>query len=186
MKKYLRMFISLVLLTSIISGCGEKSKHDIIIAKVNSYEITKNKFELEFKDSAYGRVDSSESRQAFLDNLINQKLILQYAEKLGLDRDDSFIGMIERFWEQSLLKIALDIKTKEIIRTVTVSDKEVEDAYHSMAREGSANKPYDEMYAQMKKEMLSIKQSQAMSDWIKNLRKEADIRIDNGLLKKDK
>ena len=64
----------------------------------------------EFKDSVYGVIDTAESRQNFLSALIDRKLLLQYAQKEGFDKETSFLQTIERFWEQSLLKIVLDKK----------------------------------------------------------------------------
>lgn len=98
----------------IISGCGVSNQKKEIVAKINNFEITKDRFELEFKESVYGRQDTLQSRKEFLDNLIDRKLILQDAQAKGLDKEQGFLRMIERFWEQALLKIALDRKTAEI------------------------------------------------------------------------
>ena len=65
----------------------------------------------------------------FLDNLITRKLILQEAQKMGLDRKKEFLKAIENFWEKSLLKIMVDEKTDEIFTDITVTDEEVEESY---------------------------------------------------------
>lgn len=166
-----------------IVGCGRATEKKMMLAKVNNYEITQEEFEEEFKDSSFGRTDTPESRREFLDNLINRKLILQDAQAKGLDKDKSFLKMIERFWEQSLLKIALDKKGKEIAGSVLVSDKAIEETYNKMVKEGKADRPYSKMYNQIKWELTRIQESQIMDNWISSLRKKADIKINQDLLK---
>ena len=173
MKKYLFF----LLVSVFVIGCGRAPKEKIPLAKINNYEITKEEFEQEFKDSSLGRTDTPESRKEFLDNLINRKLILQDAQKKGLDKDKSFLKLIERFWEQSLLKIALDKKTKEIAGSALVSDKTIEEVYDKMLAEGKADKSYDLMYQQIKWEITKLKEAKAMNDWVAELRKKAEIKI---------
>jgi len=133
-------YITVIMLTLVIlSGCAPCGQQKEILARINNYEITKDKFETEFKESIYGRTDTLESRKAFLDNLIDRKLILQDAQEQGLDKEAGFLRLIQRFWEQSLLKIALDKKTQD--------------------------------------------KSHSINDWVTQLRKDARIEINEGLLK---
>jgi hypothetical protein len=171
--------------TTFIFGCGRVDKERLILAKINNYRISGEEFEDAFKDSSFGRIDTLESRKEFLESLINQKLILQDAQARGLDKKENFLKMIERFWEQSLLKIALDKKTKEIAGSVSVSDGEIEDAYKKMFEEGKTDKPYDSMYSQIKWELTRRKENETMSDWIIDLHKKADIKTNYDLLKKE-
>lgn len=183
MEKYLIILLCLLLF---ISGCQGSSKDKIILAKINDYEITKEEFEEEFKVSPFGRTDTLESRKEFLKHLINRKLILQEAQAQGLDKKKSFLKLIERFWEQSLLKIALDRKSKEIVGSVQVSDGTIEETYKNMLKEGETEKPYEEMYKEIKWRIIKLKESQMMNGWLEGLRKDADIQIDYGLLEADK
>ena len=45
--------------------------------------------------------------------MINQKLILLDAEKRGLDKNKEFLKMVENFWQQSLLTMAMQEKAKD-------------------------------------------------------------------------
>lgn len=177
---------NLIILLSalIIFGCNSKAqtKKEILV-KVNNYEITKEEFEQEFKDSSFGRTDTPESRKEFLDNLINRKLILQDAEAGGLDKEPGFLKMIERFWEQSFLKLALDKKTKEIAGAAFVSDKVVEETYEKMRKEGKTDKTYDQMYNQIKWEITKLKETQMLNNWMSGLRNKAEIKVNEDLLK---
>lgn len=177
------LFLSILIF---IMGCNPVPKNKQILAKINNYEITLDEFEEDFKESPYGRNGALESKQDFLNNLINRKLILQDAQKKGLDKDKSFLKMIEKFWEQSLLKLTLDKKTKETAGSAFVSDKEIEEAYQKLLKEAETDKSYNQMYQQVKWELTKLKESQVMNGWIAELRKKADIEINYGVLKKEK
>ena len=183
MKKYIVLLLAVILTL----GCSRPAKEKKeILAKINNYEITLDEFEEEFKGSAYGRNDTSESRKEFLSNLINRKLILQDAQGKGLDKDKDFLKMIERFWEQSLLKLVLDKKTKDIAGSTFVSDKIIEETYQRMRQEGKADRTYDQMYNQIKWEITRTRGTQAMNEWVSGLRKNADIKVNYDLLKQGK
>ncbi len=175
--KFLFLFLLIFLL-----GCNPPPKNKHVLAKINNYEITLDEFNEAFKESPYAYNDSENSKKDFLNNLIYRKLLLQDAQQKGLDRDKSFLKMIEKFWEQSLLKLAIDRKTREVAGTVSVSDKEIEDAYNSMSKEIKAGKTYEQMYQQIKWEITRAKETKALNDWVAWLRKNADIKVNYELL----
>lgn len=157
---YKRDISSLLLLCIIIflSGCCQNmcgTTTDETVITINNYNITRVEFEKEFKNSTYGKTDTPESRKDFLESLINRKLILQQAQKEGLDKEKSFLNMIEKFWEQSLLKIALDKKTKEIESKISASGWE--------SKRDEADK--------------------LMNEWINGLRTKANIKVNESILK---
>lgn len=108
----MRLVIGTIILAFVL-GCQSKEPQQTVVARVGTYVITQDEFEESYKNSAYGRQHNPFYRSAFLNNMINQKLILLDAERRGLDRDPQFLKMIENFWQQSLLTIALQEKTKE-------------------------------------------------------------------------
>lgn len=178
MKKY----IIFCLCSIFLAACGSPKESQILV-KINNYEITLDEFEAEFKESVYSRDDSLVSKVEFLDYLINRKLILQDAQRKGLDKDPQFLKMIEKFWEQSLLKLALDVKSKDISDTTFVNDNTIEKAYQKMLKDAKTDGTYEEMYDQIKWELTKFKESQRMDEWMNNLRNKADIRIKYDLLK---
>ena len=179
MKKKI-IFLSLGLF---LLGCTvNPSSNKVVLAKVNNYEITQEEFEQEFKDSYYASVDTPQMRREFLNNLINRKLILQEAQARGLDKDKAFLKMIEKFWEQSLLKIYLDQKTKEIAAAAVVDEKLIQAVYKKLVEEGRADKSYFKMHNQIKWEISKAKEDSLMNDWITQLRRRADIRVNGELL----
>ena len=150
----MKQYLSLLFVILLLSGCSNSSTQKDVLAKVNNYEITRSEFEAEFKVSPYGKTDTSESRKEFLNTLIDRKLILQYAQKEGLDREANFLKTIERFWEQSLLKIALSKKTKDIDAKLSVSGWEAK----------------------------RNEETKMLNDWMSELRKQARITIKDGTL----
>lgn len=179
MKKY----AIILLATLFVFGCTGKPEDKKVLAKVNNYEITKDKFEEEFRESRYGSSDTLEAKKEFLANLIDRKLILQDAQAKGLDKKQSFLRMIEKFWEQSLLKLALDNKVEEISGSISVSEKEIKDLYDKLSEEGKISKTYEEMRNQLKREIAKSKGSQAINRWVEQLHKNAQIKINEELLK---
>ena len=125
----MRRYLIIILAALMIAGCKCQTKDKQVLARINNYEITKQEFEEEFKNSGFSISDTEESRKSFLDNLINRKLVLQEAQRQGLDKEKDFLKSIERFWEQSLLKVMLDKKSKDISMLKDTGKKEVEDAY---------------------------------------------------------
>ncbi|MFH1397614.1 MAG: hypothetical protein ABIH27_03585 [Candidatus Omnitrophota bacterium] len=107
----------------LIAGCGcPLPKDKKVLAKINNYEIGLDEFQAQFLASPYSKDNTPETRKGFLKMLIGRKLILQDAQAKGLDKENDFLKMIERFWEQSLLKLALDRKSQEIAGSVGVKD----------------------------------------------------------------
>jgi hypothetical protein len=182
MKKALVLFLALIL----ISGCGFKSKKEApYLIKINNYTITFQEFEEQFKESTYAKNDTPESRKEFLNILVRKVLILQDAQKRNLDKDKEFLKMIERFWEQALLKRVIEKKTQEISGSFFVSDKEIQEAYNKLKEEGKAEQSYEKMYGQLKWKLTQLKESQAMDKWIAQLYKNATIKINSAYIKKE-
>ena len=145
----MQRYLSLLFVMLLLSGCSRAPAQKDILARVNNYEITRSEFEDEFKASPYGKIDTPESRKEFLNALIDRKLILQYAQQKDYDKEKGFLKLIEKFWEQSLLKIALDKKTGEIEFKISSSGWEAK----------------------------RTEETKMMSDWMKELRKNAYITI---------
>lgn len=176
--------IIILAISILLMGFCWVSRQKQILAKINNYEITLEEFKEELKDSPYAESKTYEAKGEFLDNIINRKLILQEAQKRGLDKNEKFLKVIEKFWEQALFKAALEEKTKQAAGAVFVSDKEVEDTYQKMLAAGATDKPYAAAYNQVKWEITRAKQTQLISEWVEGLRQNSDVKINCDLLKK--
>jgi len=96
----------------LICGC-HKPPAPKVVAQIDNYSITQQEFDEAYNNSTQASSTSIQARRAFLNNMINQKLILLAAQKEGLDKNKEFLKMIEDFWQQSLLTMALKEKSKE-------------------------------------------------------------------------
>lgn len=168
-------------------GCGKAEPPKKNIAVVNDYVITLDEFELGFTQSAYAaREDMAKARRDYLDSLINQKLILQDAQKKNIDKDKEFLKSIERFWEQSLLTIAVGTKAKEINGSLQVPEDQIRKLYDQMVKEGLTAKSYEEMYPQIKWQAAKQFEAQMLSGWMDGLRHSAKVKVNESLLKAEK
>jgi hypothetical protein len=75
------------------------------------------------------RPPHDESRQDFINSIITKELLIQEAQRSGIDKEELFRRSIQSFYEQSLVKVLMDRKFASL--NIVVSDEEVEQ-YHSM------------------------------------------------------
>ena len=97
------------LLTIWIGSC-EKLK-DETIAKVNGENISLSLYKLEYQTflSKIYHEDNLVNRYAYLNNLIDEKLILKYAAENQLFEDSLFAKTVESIYDQLLLNFLFDI-----------------------------------------------------------------------------
>jgi len=180
----MKKVILLLIVLFIAVGCCplNKQKKKKILVKINNYEISTDEFNKDFNDSAYAGYSTPQAKKDFLNFLINKKLMLQEAQKLGLDKEEGFLDMVESFWEQSLLKLIIEKKSKEIASTVQVYDKEIENAYQSLSKQGKVDKDYYMVRDQIRWALIKEKETKMMNDWIDSLKNKAQVEIDYNLI----
>lgn len=120
----MKNFAFIFMVSLFLTGCSARQNADDIALKINHYAISKAEFEEAFKESSLSGMDTPQARQDFMDNLVNRMLILQEAQKRRLDRDPKFLKMVEKFWMQSLLRLAIENKAKELGAASLASDEE--------------------------------------------------------------
>ncbi len=177
-----RIFLTMIIVFLCAGGCAQGPTDTQVLANVGDYKITKDEFMQAYRNSIFSKNDTLQSREDFLDILINQKLILQDAQKKGLDKNPTFLKSVERFWEQSLLKVALDKRTQEVAGSLSVSDREVEQFYERLSAEGKSDKPLGSVYHQLKWELMQKKEAEAVNSWVETLRSQSHIIVDQNLL----
>lgn len=87
------------------------------VLSVNDRIISEAEFESALKENPSGM-----SREQFADSLIDKQLLIQEAIRMEIDEDENFRSSVEKFYEQSLIKILLDRKLKSIIVDVTIEE----------------------------------------------------------------
>jgi hypothetical protein len=179
MKKTILLLACLVV---ILNGCADTTNTPVAI-RIDDFKVTAPEFEEAYRDSSFAREDSVVSRSQFLDNFLARKLILKEAHAQGLDRDAQFLKDVEFFWQQSLIKLMLDKKIKELALETQITDEEVR-AYYEAHKDGDfKEKPLSSVYAQVKWLLLKSKQQKAIDTWISSLKDNAKIEIDYEALK---
>jgi hypothetical protein len=176
---YLALMFALVF----VMACAEKSPGRKILARINNYEISQEEFEEEFRQSIFGSQNTPQGRREFLNHLINQKLILQDAQGKGLDKKRGFLAAIENYWEQTLLRVALEQKAKELAGSYPVPEQEVRALYNRRMEAGVINTSFEQASPLLRREITKSKETQALSAWLEGLRKKADIKINEDLIK---
>lgn len=181
-----RIFYFLLVIL-LLAGCAKNSadKDKRVIAKINNYEISKDEFEQKFSELSLTHNQGKEAKQEFLDALISKVLIIQDAQAKGLDKKQDFLRMIERFWEHSLVKLALDEKTKEIQASQKVSDEIIKERYEGLVKEGKTDKTFEQLQGQIKREILKEIEGNLVEDWLKKLSEKADIKVNYELLESE-
>jgi peptidyl-prolyl cis-trans isomerase C len=145
--------------------------------RINNFTMTRNEIETYFQKMLPPGEDTPENRREILDALINKKLILQEAEKEGLQKSKEFLAALQDFYEQLLFKMILDKKSKELGSKVSVTDEEIRTRYQELKGQGLVNKPLNEVYDKIKWQIFREKQTQALNEWLQKLRAKAKIEL---------
>lgn len=118
---------------ALLAGCSASEEDRV--ATVGDHAITKSEFENGFQGRAQTFASYEvelESRKAFLEELIDQKLLVIGAYKQGLDKSDE----IQRLIEQQQGKFLLDqLYKQEIADKVSVEDSDVKSWYDHLGEE---------------------------------------------------
>ncbi|MFH1577512.1 MAG: hypothetical protein ABIC18_00360 [Candidatus Omnitrophota bacterium] len=160
-------------------GCV-KQEEDNIAVRINEYTMSLDEFNQELANSGYSA--EGQGREGFLGDLINRKVILQEAERMGLNKEPEFLREIERFWEKTLLKSIIDRKSKQLATEVGVGEDEVRARYDEMVNSNTAQGSYGQAYEQIKWQLSREKQVAAFDDWLKGLHEQTTIEINKELL----
>lgn len=180
---YLRFILFLTLLSFACSGCAKVPPSGKTALKVNDYTLSAAEFDELFLELE-GEEDTPVARKAFVENLINRKVLLQEAQNEGLDKQKEFLKAIENFWEQSLLTIVIDKKTRELSDGIAVTEDEIQDYYSnlvSMYPEMSGELDY-KLRNTIRLQLIKKKQADAVNSWAESLRQKARIEADNKAL----
>lgn len=125
------MLLVFLLLGACQRGPASPQGNEREVAAVNKYKI----FVSDFATAVYppdkaGEIsDSPETKKAILEDLITRKALIEEAQKQNLDKQKDFMKEIERYWEQSLLKLLLKRKSQELSHAVGVDKAQVQAEY---------------------------------------------------------
>lgn len=122
------------LFSVILLSCARKEPQEKI-AEVNGSPVFLKSFQKEV--ALAGKRDpnlkiTQKSLEDVLDTMIDNKLLVQEAVKRGLSEDERFLETIKTFWEQTLIRQLIDVKTREWSTKLFVTDEEIKRHYEKM------------------------------------------------------
>jgi len=124
--KYLLTIIILVLASTVLALLylrpGSTPAPEDIVVSVNGHAFTRDFF----KDLDATGGYHEENQADRLNSVITRALLIQEAQRLGIDREEAFRTSLKNYYEQSLIKILTDREYKKL--QVDVTDEEI-DAY---------------------------------------------------------
>jgi peptidyl-prolyl cis-trans isomerase C len=163
----------------------EKPQEGKILSRINDYNLTLDEFQSQLAAELELDKDfklTQEAKREFLEELIRKELLIQEARKLKLDRKEKFVRAMERYWESTLIRDMIDLKSKEIERRTYVSQEEIETRYKHMKESEEKLPPFKHVEEQIAKELKEKKKTRMLEEWISNLRKTARVEIAEELL----
>jgi len=153
MKNYSFCLVTaLVLSVCLCFGCGQKAKDGKVVAIVNNYTMTVEDLKDEIAYPYYS-AERKASIEEILDIAIKKQLLIQEAQRQGLDRNRTFLKTIERYWEQTLIKELLVKETQKIYETVA-KEKQTEalDDYVETLQKKAKVKIYEDVVKGLEEE----------------------------------
>lgn len=168
-------------------GCSQDHTDQTqTLATINDYRLSLKDFqrqlaqELEFIPDAKL---TQEVKKAFLDEIIRKEVLIQEAKKMGLDQQEKFIHAIERYWESTLIRNLIELKSEEIQKRILISEEEIKD-YYSRMEKTTKETPLLEQYREHIINMLKEqKKTRMLGEWINAIKDQSKIQINNELLK---
>ncbi|MEW6601702.1 MAG: SurA N-terminal domain-containing protein [Nitrospirota bacterium] len=178
------------LVTSFIYGCTKEKNIDAgIVARVNKEPIRLEDFQREMalrskQDPSYKITPEAIDEQ--IDTIIDRRLMVQEAMKMGLTSNKEFVRTIQTFWEQTLIRELIEAKNREWEKRLFVSENEINDYYEKLRQtaknDASDFPPLTSLYEQIKRDILTQKKTDALEGWLKEVREKAVIEVNEKLL----
>lgn len=127
-----KIFPVFLILIMLVSACGSGKNKEQAVASVNRSPILLKEFQKEL--AVNSRRDpaiklNSRVIEEQLELMIDKKLMIQEATRMGLAEDERFIETIRTFWEQTLIRDLIGEKTKEWNDRLFVTEDEIQEQY---------------------------------------------------------
>ncbi len=187
---YLELLLTLSAVGFLAAGCdsrppGVSNEKPVVV--INKLQLTKSDLQEELKTRgtipSRGTQASAEKEPEWLNQLIDRELLVQEAQRLGLNREQDFMRMVERFWKQALIKQLISLKGREINAGLHIYEPQIEAYYKKLAREkGGAIEPLSVLRKGIVRALEEETADKAMEDWLVDLRKHAHISVDHETL----
>ncbi|MCC6544531.1 MAG: SurA N-terminal domain-containing protein [Nitrospirae bacterium] len=181
LKSYQDFLIILsVLLIPVLTSCGQK-QHKDEVAVVNGSPVSLQEFQRELAIYANRNPDfklNAKSVEEHLNMVIDKQLMIQEAMKMGLAEDKRFLETIKSFWEQTLIRELIEVRSREWSGKLIVTEDEIL-AYYQNMKTGLNPRPLlKDVREEIRLLLFEQKKQKAMDEWLKEARNSAEIKID--------
>ncbi len=149
-KSFIWLILGLVCVVGFCFGCSQKAEEKKVVARINNYVMTLEDLEDEIKHSPYYTGDRTEDLEELLDLAIRRQVLIQEAQRQGMDRHKSFMKTIGRYWRQSLIKELLEKESQRIYKNI--SKKKQKEAFKAW-EDGLYKKANIEIYREVLKQL---------------------------------
>ncbi len=178
--------LSTLFVLTACSPAREGTGDDRTLATINDYHLSLDAFQRQLAAELELEADYKLTRAAqreFLQSLIRKELLLQEAVRRKLDRREAFTAAIEKYWESTLIRDLIDLKSQEISRAITVTEEEIDARYAALKQATPGIGPLDdERRERLRSELTAAKKTAHLESWIDGLQRNAAIEIDETLL----
>ncbi|MBN1840859.1 MAG: peptidyl-prolyl cis-trans isomerase [Deltaproteobacteria bacterium] len=177
----------LFFLHGVESLCASSGKK-VVLAEVNGEAIDEGLLQERIKaihrykpgarpEGGAGGVDISD----LLQELIDERLMIQEARGVGLDRDPGFEKRVKSFLATQSI---LELRREEVLDKVNVSEEEILDYFkrHHEKQSQAQEEISQRLRRRIEKKLRKEKQKELSDGFIARLREDADIRIDEELV----
>jgi hypothetical protein len=101
---------------------------------------------------------------------------------MGLDQQEKFMRVIERYWESTLIRNLIELKSEEIQKRILVSEEEIKDYYKQMEKTTKETLPLKEYREQIIHTLKEHKKTRMLGEWINTIKEQSKIQINTELL----
>lgn len=183
----------------------EKVNEDKVVAQINDIEVTGEVYNLiyvqmkiQLNQLGYDINDLDQVKEYAINRLINQEMIKQDAERIGItvsdeevtsefelfksENEDQFQTFLDTyhlteqtFREQLFFEIMHDKYIESELPTIEITDEEVETIYNEIKEENQEIAELEEVEEQLKRELRDRKGQEDLQDKLDELKKQATI-----------
>lgn len=180
------LVMAVLMVLQACSPSPENAGDDKTLATINDYHLSLNTFQRQLASELELEPDyklTEDAKKEFLETLIRKELLIQEAVRLKLDRKAAFKKSIETYWESTLIRDLINLKSREISETIYISQEEITGRYNALKQTAPGMGPLtDDLQDQLRQELKASKKTRELDEWIVKLRGEASITIDENLL----
>ena len=194
MEKFFKKYISLIILiiaAFTAPGCFRYSvfpDNSSIIANVNGYNISTDALEeklvnihrIKQMTNLEGKAGSIDIDKV-IEELIDERLIIQEAYRVELDEDPLFQAKVNNY---IINRSVIRLRQEEVLNKINVTEDEINEYFKNYYKEKkyASDDMFEKVKNSIKKKLLKEKEEERSNDYIAELKNKANIWIDTELL----